>query len=453
MNFFAVQNFSKTKLILLFAIKLIAGFIACLIYTNYYSNADFYVYYTDSKLLLEHLVGNNTQIQMAIWNSSFDPVIFNSSRTMIILNAIIRLFSFGNFYVHIVFFCFFSFIGLVGLFKSFDRHFPTKTKRLIIGIFLVPTVLFWTSTVLKETLAIGIVGLIIYLTDFGLSRSLSWKHKIVLAFLFGSLFFVKIYVALALIPVILVNMIISRSSTKMILIKYVAVFIFLASFAYAITLVNNDYNLLQLISNKQVNAISEARGGVFLVNDKNFICVDYYSQNEILSSQEDGTYKIYSGSKYLSWKLDNMTDTTFIFNSSDSAKYKILYAQKPAHSVVNLKRLKPELMDYIFHSPFAIINVLSRPSIFEISSWLHLVVAIENLWILLLIILSIIFYDKKNHEKKEILLFALLFSIILFLLIGFTSPVMGAMIRYRTIGLVFFIPLCLLMIDKDKLRV
>jgi len=371
---------------------------------------------------------------------------------MIILNAILHLFSFGNFYVHIVFFCFFSFLGLTGLFKAFSKHFPSNTWRLVFGIFLVPTVLFWTSTALKETLAIGILGLIIYISDFGLKRDLQLIQKLFILFLFLILFFLKIYVAVALIPVLLVNMIVTRSAGKAILVKYAGVFIFLFLFALVIKTINSDHDVLKIISKKQANAISEAKGGVFLENDKNFIWVDYDKRFQILSSQKDSTYKINHGSEFLSWKQNNMSDTTFITNSTDTSVYKVVYSQIPARSVIKLKPLKPALLDFVLYSPVAIWNVLFHPTIFEIHSWLHLIPAIENLWLLLLILLAILFYDKKNHAKKEIILFALIFSLSLFFLIGCTTPAIGAIIRYRTIGMVFFVPLCLLMIDEEKLK-
>lgn len=451
MRFFNMQELSKTKLAGLFLLKLIAAIAVWLTYTHHYQSSDFHHYFTDSKIWIDRVFGDSCE-RMACWDSNFDPVVFNTSRTMIVVNAFLRIFSFGNIYVHIVFFCFFSFVGLVALYKAFCNAFPGKEIRLMVAIFLVPTVVFWGSAPLKEALVIGLSGLLIYLSDFGLKMKVRWWQILLILFLFISLFFVKIYVALALLPVMLVNSVIAATSKRLILFKYLSVILGLSILAFYATVMNSDYNMLRLITDKQANAIAEAKGGVFLVNENNFICVDHAMKEKVLVPVNDSMYRIKEGSYFMSWKLDNMKDTTFITNSSDSATYKILYEQVPANSILELKKMKPDLMSFLLYSPGAILSVLIHPTVFETTSWLHMGVALENLWITLMVMLALVFFDRKCMERKDILFFCLVFSFTLFALIGFTVPALGAMIRYRTIGLLFFIPMCMVMIDEEKIR-
>lgn len=451
-KFFAIESLSRTKLTLLFILKLIVGIIVWLVYSQHYTAADFHTNFSDSTLLIQHLVGKNLNEGMKNWDGMFDTVLYNNSRTMIIINAILQLFSFGNFYVHLVFFCFFSFLGLTAFYKAFVYHFPTKTNQLIIALFLVPSILFWTSAISKESLTVGIVGLIIYITNFGLKPKYVSKEKLIVLLLFLFLVVVKVYVAIALVPVLLSNMVIAKTSVRKIILKYISVLTLLSFLAFFVKIINPDYNLLQLLIDKQAKSISEAQGGFYLQNDKNFIYIDYYKSKEVLIPQTDSIYKIKKGSEYISWKQNNMKDTTFISSSTDTASYKIYYNIPPANTVIKLTRLKPNLFDFIKCVPVALYNVLFQPTVFNIKSWLHLVVTIENMWLIILICLAFLFYDKKILQNKEVVFFCLMFTVIIFTVIGITTPVIGSMIRYRTIGLLFFICIVLLAIDFEKIK-
>ncbi len=451
-KFFALETISPTGLAGLFVLKLFAGCIVYLVYTHYYSLSDFHIYFSDSKLLVEQWFGKTSHVPMQHWNSEFESVLFNNSRTMIAVNAILQFFSFGNLFVHLIFFCFFSFLGLVALYKAFVFHFPAKKIQIIISIFGVPSILFWSSAALKESLVITWVGLIIYYSDFGLKRSYDLKQKTGLLIVIVLLLFTKIYVALALLPVLFANWLVTKVASKKTIVYYVLVFAAAVFISLVVKIIHPDYNVLQLIADRQSKAISEAKGGVFLVNDKNFICVDYYQKENSLMMQPDSSYKIKHGSNYLSWKLDNMADTTFVTNAKDTAAYWIYSAVVPAKTVLKLRKLTPGWVDFIRYTPSAIFNVLMEPNIFTFKSWLQLIVAIENMGIVVLLILALVFYDKNIIEQKEIFLCCLIFALLLFTVIGITTPVIGSMVRYRTVGLLFFIPVFLMMIEVKKMK-
>ena len=213
-KFFDIESVSRTKLVLLFLLKLIFGIIVWLVYSTHYTQSDFHSSFSDSTLFIDHLSGKNLTKGMINWNGMFENTLFNNSKTMIIINAILHLFSFGNFYVHIVFFCFFSFVGLTALYKAFVFYFPSKVNQLIISIFFVPSILFWSSAPIKESLAICIIGLMMYISRFGMKQKYDYKEGILISVLFLLLVFVKIYVAIAVLPVFMVNVLIAKTSTK-----------------------------------------------------------------------------------------------------------------------------------------------------------------------------------------------------------------------------------------------
>ncbi|MCW3084284.1 MAG: hypothetical protein JWP12_1650 [Bacteroidetes bacterium] len=449
MNFFVIPQVSAIKLVVFFVLKLIAGSFVFWVYTHHYSGSDFFTYFSDSTALIKNTFGGHAAYSAA-WNGNFENVLFSSSRVMIVLNAILQLFSGGNFYVHAVFFCFFSFIGLTALLKAFLVHFPNRRTSLILALFFIPSILFWGSAALKESVIIGIVGMLVYLTDFGLRKKYTFWQLLLIAILLLLLLFVKIYVLCVLLVLLLINAVVARTSTHFLLLKYSAGMLLLGLFAFAAAALNPDYNVLRLISDKQAKAISEANGGVFLANQKHFVRVDYDQQKQIVVPENDSIFHLKPGSSYTRWKLDNMRDTTFITASEDTSAYRLVYSIQPARSVIKLKRLKPKLADFIAYSPHAFVNTLIHPTVFEITSKYHLLIALENIAIIILILLAIIFFDKTALKKKEVLLFCLFFAIILFVLIGITTPAIGAMVRYKTIALLFLAPACFMMISVEK---
>lgn len=449
MKFFDCPAISKPQLIGLFVLKIVFGLIVYYVYMYHYAPTDSYLYFEGSKNVFDQFLGNGSN-EVLGWNASFDDVFYNNSRIIIYINFFIQFISLNNVFVHILFFCFFSFIGLTALYKAFYKYFPDKKNILVIGMYLVPSVLFWTSGIYKETIALACLGLIIYLSDFGLIKSFSIKIVLSLIVLLLILFFIKIYIFLALIPLLLINVLISKMNGRKYLLYYALIFISFIVIVHLISKTNNRLNVYQLIADKQAKAISEAKGGIFLVNESNFVCVDY-NDSISLVSRPDSCYYIKPGSRFMSWELENMKDTTFVNNSTDSTTFKILYKIKPANSEVSIKKIEPNFVSVCSVVPFAIANVFFQPTLFSIKNVLQLFSWIENMWLLLLIVIAILFFDKKILLQKEVLVFCILFALIQFALIGMTTPVVGAMVRYKVTALPFLFTICMLCIDGEKL--
>lgn len=449
MKFFDCSSLSKFQLIALFVLKIVFGLIVYYVYMYHYAPTDSYLYFEGSKNVFDSFLGNSSK-EVLGWNASFDDVFYNNSRIIIYINFFIQFISFNNVFVHILFFCFFSFIGLTALYKAFYKYFPTKKNILIIGLYLIPSVLFWTSGIYKETIALSCLGLIIYLSDFGLIKSFTLKTIAFLTVLLILLFFIKIYIFLALLPLLVINWLIAKLNSSKYFLYYALIFVSFILIVHLISKTSNRLNAYQLIADKQAKAISEAKGGIFLMNETNFISVNY-NDSISLVALSDSTYFIKPGSQYLSWELDNMRDTTFVTNSSDSLRYKFLYKIKPANSVIEIEKIEPSFLSIYSSIPFAIANVFFQPTLFSIKNVLQRFSWIENMWLLLLIVIAILFFDKKILSQKEVLIFCILFALIQFALIGMTTPVVGAMVRYKVTALPFLFTICMLCIDGDKL--
>ncbi|MCW3124360.1 MAG: hypothetical protein JWO03_18 [Bacteroidetes bacterium] len=184
---FSNSTFSRKGLIILFAIKLIFGVGSVLVYTYYYTDrqyADIYKYFDDSKVIYdaigEHpktsfkvITGirydkDNPELKQVIAPTQhFDKkeggVIEANHRFVIRLHVLLRFISRGNIYIHTLFFCFLSFIGCVALYRALQPFFEYgHGRRMIVPVFLVPSILFWSSGLLKETLVMFFLGLLLF---------------------------------------------------------------------------------------------------------------------------------------------------------------------------------------------------------------------------------------------------------------------------------------------------
>ncbi len=116
--------------------------------------------------------------------------------------------------------------------------------------------------------------------------------------------------------------------------------------------------------------------------------------------------------------------------------------------------LIPELngtLSIIKNIPNALINTLIRPFPWECKSpfvWLSL---LENIIILSLIIMTFLF-RKKNNSNYNIIYFCLIFSFSLLILIGLTTPVFGAIVRYKIPAILFLLIGLIAILDLEKVK-
>ena len=460
LKFFAIPGFSRNAVAAVFILKIFAGIAVWWVYTYYYPGGDMQNYFDDGKklfhLLLDkpklfyNVVFNNAHYSgLKIWNANFDSALYNDAHTMSLLNMLFLFFSFGCLQVHIVFMCFLSMTGLTALYKTFEKYVPLQRNKLFIAVFLVPSVLFWSSGILKEGLLIFGLGIFLYSSNCGLPTSYNRRKITALLLSLFILLVIKFYVLIALLPGLCLNLIVRYTSEKLLFIKYFSVVIIIGIGAFALTYINKDYNPLVLIKDKQAKAILEARGGVYLSNKEKVVCINYIDKEEQLKQINDSTYKIVKGSNYIFWKADDMSTYDSIIKSQDTSSYQIAYTVVPAQSIIKLNFIKPDFSNILAVLPQALFNVFLQPMIWDADDIIQLIPAVENIIIVILIILSLVFINKK-FENKTIVFFCLSFVLILFVLVGITTPAVGALIRYKIPALPFLLISLILITSKSK---
>ena len=116
-----------------------------------------------------------------------------------------------------------------------------------------------------------------------------------------------------------------------------------------------------------------------------------------------------------------------------------------------LKRLNNDPIEFVKTIPTALLNTTFRPFIWKCNSAMMLFNSIENIVLFLFGVLCLFFKNKKENINFKLIGFCLTFIILLYLIIGWTTPISGAIVRYKTPAWPFFTILFLLILDEQKL--
>ncbi len=222
-NFFNVQGLSRKFLVIAFIVKVLAGVALTFIYTHHYnirSEADTFRYFDDSyhlhraafenpKAYLRMMFGVDDGKDlmpyldsMNNWFPAERTTFYNDNRTVIRINALIRWISFGSYYVHLLIFSFLAFYGLTFIYKGYHRYFAGKKIWLGLILFFTPSIIFWSSGILKEGPLFFVLGITLNVINKIFNKRAYWQHYTLLVFCFLFLFHLKFYVGLLLIPAI-----------------------------------------------------------------------------------------------------------------------------------------------------------------------------------------------------------------------------------------------------------
>ena len=124
---------------------------------------------------------------------------------------------------------------------------------------------------------------------------------------------------------------------------------------------------------------------------------------------------------------------------------------KNGNSTLKVNPLEPTLKSFIYNTPQAFNLSLMRPYLSKITKPAFAPFAIELLLIQILFILFL-FFHKRNAPVHPVVYFNVFFSVSMLIMAGYTVPIVGAMVRYRSIYFIFLmIPITCYM-DWQRLR-
>jgi hypothetical protein len=388
-RFFKLDGIHGKWLIAIFTLKIGAGLLLWAVYNFHYDfRSDTFIYFEDAMTIRNLWMEDRQAFWSFFWGSGTDNPSFEyvhdrlntwtrnynygltyDGPTIVRINLIISLFSFGYYHVHTVVMCFISLIGLTAIYKTFKDYFVKKELLLFGACFLIPSVIFWSSGVLKEAPLIMAFGLLVFsifqlLQKF--RRPLMWFVFLISIWL---MVFLKEYVLMSMLPAILSVVVCKMLSFKNIFraFFFVHVICFLVAMNASSFFVGG--NFLYVLQKKQT---------------------DFYNVTQLVNAQS-GIERI---------------------DISDYYHFALGYPQ-------------------------ALANTYFRPHVLEMKSPFYIPIAIENLLFGCLLLIPFFYHQRLPKTGVVIFLFTLSFVLVIGGIIGYTVPILGAVIRYKIIALPF----------------
>jgi hypothetical protein len=199
LGFFKKSGLSNAQLVILFLLKVMAGIFYGWIgiyYGQYAYMYDTWGYHYASVEEYKLLYQNPAEYFGNIFQSGYESKyggFFSStnswwndlkSNMFIKFLSLVNIFSFGNYYVNVIFYSFITIIGPVAIYRVFNDVFPGKKIQILFATFLIPSFAYWTSGIHKDGLVFMAISLIVYHTYFSLKEN-RFKLKRILPLFFS----------------------------------------------------------------------------------------------------------------------------------------------------------------------------------------------------------------------------------------------------------------------------
>lgn len=396
-----------------FWVKMFASILFVLYYTYLTGGDTRSLYYTEGNNLFHLLLKDSSNWKFIFmkgseFNSNLLAKNYNagylqeeSNFLVIKVTALLGFLTFGYYTLISLFFACFAYSGLWKLFMFFYDQRPSMHKAFAISILFFPSVIFWSSGILKDSLCIGALGWLTYSLYHFLKGKNILPNGIILLFSIYILAVTKIYILLAYAPFLLLFLLLKKlKNVRVTYLKYVLT--------------------LGIIS-----------GIIFI-----------FSQ----------TYDSYED-ELKGYAVENLTSTIAHLNESII----IQSGNSGAESNFNLgSEYDGTFPGLIKVAPLAIVATFFRPFIWETRKISQLMAAIESL-ILIFFTLKILFKAGPIRIIKYILsdpliIFCLLFALVFGLFVGASTLNFGTLVRYKIPCMPFYCIALFLIYEKASIR-
>lgn len=396
---FEVPEIPRWYFAAVYLLKFMAGITLAFLFIKYFNGGDTYSYFENAcrihELALHHpkhflmvMAGSDAPELTPFYDSlglwkSYELFDFDA-QTIIRINALIRFISFGIYNVHILFFSFFSLTGIMAFYRIMRRPAWRNHKLLFAGLFMFPSLMFWTSGILKEGVLISGMGLLFYgmhlLLRFKKNRPVAGMFLITALLL---MMMVKMYVLALLIPGMAAWVWVEKTSPRNTWLKFGITHVIYFMTLFHIHYLFPGLNMAEILYYKQHNSI---------------VFADYMQSRSIIHPP--------------------VIDLSFL--------------------------------SIVLNAPAAFLNALIHPLITEAHNPFALLSAIENLFLLFCMLPAILFSRQVNSKQLPLFVLSVFFTVMLYILIGFTSTTAGSMVRFKVPALPFLIFTLTMLFDKAK---
>lgn len=392
-------------------VKIIGAIAVGLIYQFYYGGGDTFTYFNlGSKYIWEAFNDSpDLAIKLIFAGADYQPETFYyaskiytygdlSSYFVVRVAGIFDIFTFHTYSATAVLFATVSFGGLWALFYVFYQQYPRLHFGLAIAVLFVPSVFFWGSGILKDTITIGALGWATYgvYNIFIAHRRIVLSTLILLLALY-SIYTIKIYILLCFVPAAILW-------------------------------------IFYLRMKKVRNAVIKIMVAPLVLGLAGVL--GYYSMLKI-------------GESNTKYNLDSISETAQV-----TAEWLHYVGQIQGGSVYNLGDFDYSPIGMFRKFPSAVWVTLYRPHLWEVNNIVMLFSGLES-FVLLLFTLFVIYKTGiiksfKIIPSKAILIFCFLFAIVFAFAVGITTYNFGTLVRYKIPVFPFFVSGLVILLSYAK---
>ncbi|MGI9545189.1 MAG: hypothetical protein ACR2MX_18145, partial [Cyclobacteriaceae bacterium] len=189
-----------------------------LIYQFYYGGGDTFGYTTfGSHYIWESFLDNPvTALKLIFLKTSYLPETFKyasqiwyfqdpPSYFVVRVAGLLGIITFDTYSSIAVLFACISFSGLWALYTSLHKMFPNLSLQFAIALFFIPSVVFWGSGIMKDTLTLAALSWATYaFSNLFVFNKGSLKYYAILLVALYVIYLVKIYILICFLPAIFV---------------------------------------------------------------------------------------------------------------------------------------------------------------------------------------------------------------------------------------------------------
>ncbi|MBL4736056.1 MAG: hypothetical protein JKY18_12115 [Flavobacteriales bacterium] len=383
-------------------VKLFGAIAVCMIYVFYYGGGDTTSYFEGAlalnNMLFKHpdvywsiIAGNLTDENWLAFDvhTGWPPwYMWRDDKTFFVIrfSSFLVFFSGGTFVPTTMLLAWISYSGIWRLYELFCERFGHLSKQLAIAILYMPSVVFWGSGLLKDTITLAATCWF----TFAVYKLIITKQQVLfylLCVVVSSylLISIKPYIFIALMPGLLIWVSHERiSRIKSVFVKIVMVPMILVVAAITISFV---------------------------------------------FSQVGDSFGSYS-------------DFDQIMEKAEGTRADLIRAQYGANNY-DIGVIDPSLGGLLSKAPVAITAALYRPFLWEVNNIVMLLSGLENTFVLGLTFFLFLRYGPirvfRSIGSNPLLLFAVSFSIFFAFAVGLTTANFGALVRYKIPSIPFFL--------------
>ena len=398
---YVTDRFTKQFFLPALTLKFFGAIALGLIYEFYYGyGGDTFNYYYKPGALISNSFWTSPVVwlKLLISNGEYDPTTFGvasriftySDQPTFFVARFVGLFgvvSFNSYYSIALFFAAFSFSGVWALYLSFYKLYPKLRLHFAIACLFLPSLWFWGSGILKDTITFGALGWLVFaLFSIIIHKNYSiWNFLVALVASFV-IYSIKIYILLCLVPPLI----------------YWVVFRYAKQFRNpAIKIMLFPFLLILTVG-----------GGYFAIRE--------IGENNPRYSLE-----------------------TLSYTAESTARWLAYVGEQSGGSIYTLGDYDFSIGGIIRKIPFAIWTSLFRPHLWEAGNPVMFLSALENFFLFIVMVYTLWKIGFVNFFKRislnPFLGFCFIFSLTFAFAIGFSTYNFGSLVRYRIPLIPFFL--------------